>query len=347
MLKRFIIFGIILAITFFNSTFANSNENNGIKISNRYFSFNFPAETKGTYKILKKDKGIFVYHTESKKEGFGGFAFGLKLYKNPKDHAMMPGSVKIGELNGKNGTLYDMVLIRPTDVQFNYTKGINKDYMKLYNYAEKVVPIGIKGNEYVKNQGMKGKDLYNEVLQKHVKAIKEKWSSEKLEQENMSYMYNVIAQTNKNVLNKIGFAYYDTNADGIEELLIGEISSGDWKGVIYDIYTMVDRQPKHVVSGGARNRYYVCDDVFICNEYSSGANESGLGVYILEENSQNLFPQVKFKYDNYTNKNQPWFITYGTNDEKWENVTEAFYNERQKVFKTYIRFSFTPLNQYK
>ena len=48
MLKRFIIFGIILAITFFNSTFANSNENNDIKISNRYFSFNLPAETKGT-----------------------------------------------------------------------------------------------------------------------------------------------------------------------------------------------------------------------------------------------------------------------------------------------------------
>ena len=32
---------------------------------------------------------------------------------------------------------------------------------------------GIKGSVYYKNQGMKGKDLYNDILKIHIKAIKE------------------------------------------------------------------------------------------------------------------------------------------------------------------------------
>ena len=93
---------------------------------------------------------------------------------------------------------------------------------------------------------------------------------------------------------------------------------------------------------GSRDRYYVCDDAFICNEYSSGASESGVNVYNLVENSTELFPQVNFKYDGYENSKQPWFISYS--DEKWENVTEEYYNERKKVFETYERFDFIPLN---
>ena len=157
-------------------------------------------------------------------------------------------------------------------------------------------------------------------------------------------MYNVIAQTNKNPLNKIGYAYYDVNADGIEELLIGEIAEGNWKGVVYDIYTMVDRKPQHVVSGGTRNRYYVCDDSFVCNEYSSGALESGVRVYNLVENTNELYPQVNFKYDGYSNPKQPWYLSYS--DEKWENVTEEAFNERKKVFDKYERFDFIPLSKF-
>ena len=33
---------------------------------------------------------------------------------------------------------------------------------------EKVEIKGVHGNEYGKNQGMKGKDLYGELLQKHI-----------------------------------------------------------------------------------------------------------------------------------------------------------------------------------
>jgi hypothetical protein len=252
----------------------------------------------------------------------------LKILKNNK---------KIGELKDKKGILYDVVLKHPTDVQYDYTKSTEapESFRLLYSLGENVVIKGIRGSVYFKNQGMKGKDLYNDILEKFKTALIEKWDSNKLEKENMSYMYNIIPEY------RIGYAYYDVNADGIEELLIGEIAKDNWKGVIYDIYTMVDRKPQHVISGGNRNRYYVCDGSFICNEYSSGANESGVRVYNLVENSIELFPQVSFKYDGYENPKNPHFISYS--DGKWENYTEKEFIERKKVFEKYERFDFTPL----
>ena len=136
------------------------------------------------------------------------------------------------------------------------------------------------------------------------------------------------------------------NGDGIDDLFIGEIAQGCWKGVIYDIYTMVNRKPVHVISGGTRNRYYVCNDVFLCNEYSSGAAESGWDVYILVENSTELFPQVSFKYDGYEDKNNPWFISY-SNDKKWQKVSEKLFKERKATFDKYKRFNYTPLSSFK
>ena len=336
----FLIFSVLLP-----SVYAKSQKD-GIKVSNKYFSFTLPYEAKGTFIAVKKDKEIFIYEKASKKAGYGGFAFGIKAFKNPADHAMMPNGLKIGELTDKKGIIYDMVLIRPTDVQFDYTKGGGvKEYNLLYNFAEKAEPQGVCGSVYNKNQGMKGEDLYKDILKKHVTAIKEKWDSTKLEKEGMSYMYNVLSKTNENVLDKIGFIYYDSNGDGIDELFIGEITKGDWKGVIYDIYTMVDRKPAHVISGGTRNRYFACDDSFLCYDYSSGAKESGTLVYTLEENSIQLFPQVGFKYDAYENEKKPWFVSYNFWENKWENVTEQTFRERKSVFERYKRFDFVPLRK--
>ena len=332
---------IVLAIFIFglNVCALASNESiSGDKvIKNRLFSVTLPKELYGTYKIQKEKDKISVFHKDSEKAGFGGFAFGVKAYKNPADHANLPGGKKIGELTDKKGNLYDMVLKYPTDVQYDYTKSSDapEAYKRLYDLGENVDIQGANGSTYHKNQGMKGENLYNDILKKHITALNEKWDSVKLEKEQMSYMYNLT--------DKIGYIYSDVNGDGIEELLIGEIAKGSWKGVIYDMYTMVDRKPKHVTSGGARNRFYVCDGAFICNEYSSGALESGVNVFILVENSTELFPQVSFKYDGYTNPKNPWFLAYS--DDKWENVTEEKFKERKKVFEQYERFDFIPLNK--
>lgn len=341
-MRRGFIFAIIFILLLAGNVFAfgyNKNSQKDITIKNRLFSISIPAELKGSFKAKSEKDKISIYHIDSNKAGFGGFAFGIKAYKNPADHAMLPGGRKIGELRDKKGDLYDVVLKYPTDVQYDYTKSSTapESYKHLYDLGEVVNINGVHGATYYKNQGMNGEDLYKDILKKHITAIREKWDSIKLEKENMSYMYNLT--------DKIGYTYYDVNADGIDELLIGEIADGDWKGVIYDIYTMVNREPKHVVSGGSRNRYYVCDDAFVCNEYSSGALESGVRVYNLVENSTELFPQVNFKYDGYQNSQNPWFLSYS--DEKWENVSEEKFKERKKVFERYERFDFIPLSKFK
>ena len=324
-----------------------SDNLNTQKVSNGLFSIALPKETKGLYTVKKKSNGIYIYDKTSKKAGFGGFAFGIKAYKNPSDHAEMPGGRKLGELVDKKRTLYDIVLIQPTDVQYDYVKGEADSYHTLYKLADKIDNnISGKGQSvYYNKQGMLGKNLYKEIIKKHITAVKEKWDSTKLENENMSYMYNVITSSQKNPMSKIGYTYYDVNKDGIEELLIGEIADGEWKGVIYDMYTMVNRKPAHVVSGGSRNRYFACDDAFICNEYSSGALESGWRVYILVENSTELFPQVGFKYDGYKDSKNPWFISYNFTEDKWENVSEETFKERKKVFDRYERFDYVPFSR--
>ena len=336
-----------------NSTFIKVNKTflKDTTVKNKMFSFVMPEELKGFYESkIKKDK-IEIYHIDSKKAGFGGFTFGIKAYKSPADHSTLPGSYKLGELIDKKGVLYDIVLKQPTDVQYDYTKNYVPDtYKIMYDFGNFADIQGTKGATYFKAQGTKGKYLYKNILKKLITAIKEQWDSSKLENENMSYMYNVISKNygKDKVLDKIGYTFYDTNADGIEELLIGEITDGNWKGIIYDIYTMVNRKPAHVISGGTRNRYFVCDETFICNEYSSGALESGLRVYILLENSTELFGQVGFKHDEYKNKNKPWFLTYGSfvdSKNEWENVDEKTFYERRKTFEEYQRFDFIPLSK--
>lgn len=318
-----------------------------ITVSNSLFSFTLPKEAKGTFKIKSKNNGIFVYDKASKKAGFGGFAFGIQAFKSPSDYAMAPGIRKLGELTSKKN-IYDIVLVQPTDVQFDYVNGKSPTYDTLYMWGElnEKDIRGIGKLKYHHTQGTLGEKMYGDILNKHIKAIKEKWDSAKLEKENMSYMYNVIAKSGNDALKTVGYTYYDVNGDGIEELVIGEIAEGNWKGIIYDIYTMVNREPVHVLSGGERNRYYVTDDVFICNEISGGADETQWLIYILVENSTELFPQVGFKYDGYTNKEKPWFLTYDINEDKWENVTEETFNERKEIFERYERFDFIPLKEY-
>lgn len=318
-------------------------------IKNQLFSISMPKKLNRQYvKRIKKDR-IEIFDKASKKSGFGGFAFGIKAYKNPSDHATLPGGKKLGELTDKKGNLYDIVLKHPTDVQYDYTKNtqVPEPFKTLYELGDSITIQGMKGAEYFQNQGTRGEDLYKEILKKHVAAINEKWDSIKLESEDMSYMYNVLNDDKGNVLDKVGYVYYDVNGDGIDELFIGEIAQGNWKGIIYDIYTMVDRKPEHVASGGARNRYFVCDDFFICREYSSSAQESGVVVYDLVENSTQLYPQVSFKYDDYANKTKPWFISYGNefDEDKWENVSEETFEERKEIFERYNRFDFIPLSK--
>ena len=336
-------------------------------ISNRMFSLVIPGMLKGTYEIKKDKITISVYEKDSLKAGFGGFAFGIRAYKNPKDHANLPGSKKIGELVDKKKNLYDIVLKYPTDVQYDYTKEEPMQYKILYNLGEIVEIKGKEETKYYKARGTKGEDLYQEILEKHIRAIKEKWNTQKLDEENISNMYSKIANK-KNALDSIGYVYFDINGDGIDELLIGGITQGMNKGIIYDIYTMADRKPIHVISGDTKNRYFT-NGYFFIKEYSPSANENIWLTYILLDNSNELYPQVGFKQvatinkikkivktktkaktkakaKTVTNSTKSSFIMYNFEGGQWEAISERDFSDRKEPFDKYKRFNFIPLSSY-
>lgn len=314
---------------------------------NTIFDITLPEELDGTYIIVSTKNSYSVCEKEAYEAGFGGFAFSISAYEKPSDYA---GGIdmKVGEIVKGDEVLYDIVRGYPSDIQFDYEKyeDTPESYTALCDCADDVFKsIKVKGDgEFVWESGCKGEDLYKDVLAKYVTAIEEKWDSNKLEQEEMSPQYNEI-NVSGDAMNTVGFAYRDVNIDGIDELLIGEIADGDYKGTVYDIYTMVDRKPAHVVSGSARDRYYPLDYGMIVNEASSGADDSEWQSYDIEPNTTNLLPQLGVKMDGYENKDKPWFVNYGSVDE-WENITEEEFEDYKSRFE-YVRLDFTPLASFK
>lgn len=321
---------------------AETNEENTI------FDITMPEELEGTYVIESMKNAYYVYDKEANEAGYRGLAFSVIAYENPSDYA---GGVneKVGEIVSGDKVLYDIVREYPSEIQYDYEKypeNPPESYTALEDCAEDVIKsLKPKAEgEFVWNGGCKGEDMYSDVIATFVTAIEEKWDSDKLEQENMSPEYNAISVTD-DAMETVGYAYLDVNNDGIDELLIGEIADGDYKGTVYDIFTMVDRKPAHVVSGSARDRYYPLEYGMIINEGSGGADDSEWQTYDIEPNTTNLLPQLGVKMDGYENADKPWFVNYAEPD-NWENITEEEFDEFMSRFE-YIRLDFTPLSSFK
>ena len=318
-------------------------------LSNSMFKVEMPTKFDGLYDTKVKDNGIDFYDLECISEGNPGWAFGVYVYNKPSDWAGGP-IEKVGELTLKDGKIYDVVIVYPTETQFGLDRPMPEKYKNLYEARFDIANAvyGLNGEKIAAGQGAKGDQLYKNELQNIITAIDEKWDANKLEEENLSTMYVVINDGNGNALDKVGYAYKDLNIDGIEELVIGETGSNS-DGVIYDIYTMVDRKPQHVISGWDRNRYYSYEGGLIVNDYSNGANESGTNVYSLTTNSTELFPQVAYKYDGYTDEKNPWYIAYNKKGDDWEfeSVSEQQYNELYNRFSKHEKINFKSLSTVK
>lgn len=314
--------------------------------ANDLFSLSLPEALAGTYEVERDETGIRVYDKASREADAGGYAFGVLACADPSEYGFT-NNKKVGELTAADGKLYDIVLDHPSDVQYDFTQGgVPEAYKRLYDAGEKIVQDmqGVNGSVYTYGAGTKGADLYGDVLRSLTTAVAEKWEPDQLEKAGFSMMYYSIAASDG--AGRIGYAYRDINLDGIDELLIGEIAEGDWKGIIYDVYTIADRKPVHVVSGWDRSRYFLSSEgVDLINEGSNSAFESIWTVYSLEHNSAELYPQIAYKLDAVKNEKQPWFIAYGSNftEDAWENVTEEEWKQSKSNFEEYDRFDYTPL----
>ncbi len=315
-------------------------------VANKMFQITMPAETAGTYVAETTDNSISIYDKEAKEADFGGFAFDVSIYEDPSGY-VGDMTKKVGEFTDKDGKLYDVVISYPSDVQYDYTKNENgapESYRRLYDGAEDIIKTldGVDGGTFSLGAGTKGEDLYGEQLQTIVTAVTEGWDANKLKEAGLSPIYATIAEDGGDVKASVGYVYADVNADGVEELLVGEIAEGDKKGAVYDVFTMVDRKPAHVVSGVDGSCWYALDPSGLVNEYSPSDTESGWSTYALGSNSVELVLQQMFKTDNNAEADKRYFVSYDEGA-TWEPMTEKDFNEQKEYFGNYTRFDFSPL----
>ncbi len=318
------------------------------ELSNDFISVSIPQELAGTFEAEVTSDEIYIYDKECKEAGFGGLVGSIWTVKSPREYAGGP-YMKVGELSNGDAEIYDVVQGFVTEMQWDYNaEEMPESYANLENAMESIIENmkGTEGYTFNYGAGMKGEDLYSVVLSKYVKAVKEDWDDEKLESEDMSseFFYS-LKYAEKDPLDIIGYKYADINVDGVDELLVGIDAEDEFKGVIYDVYTMKDHAPVHVVSGTARNRYYLYNGNFLCNEYSDSAFYWGWDLYIVEANSGNMIYQYGYKYDSNENEESPWFVSYDGGD-AWESITEEeFKQHRSSDTEGYDRTDYTPLSE--
>lgn len=316
----------------------------GIEVSNGIFKLTMPAEFDGKFVSETTDDTISIYHKESYDDEFGGLVFTVWAQQMPSDP---PNSfyTKFGEMKRNNGIEYSMKIAYPTDVQWNYEKyeDVPEDYKKMFDAADSIIKTitAIDGTfEY--GAGTKGDEIFGDVLNTYITSVDEGWDANKYEENDMSP--EIFAMASEGGLDSIGYAFVDINADGIEDLVIGDLRDNELKGAIYDIWTVVDGKPAHVVSGSPRDYYALSSSVFIVNHASGGANSSEFNAYIVEPNTKELFQQYSLKYDAYENEKEPYFVSY--DDDNWESITEDDYNERLNRLAA-DDIDFKPLSSFK
>ncbi len=324
---------------------------NGV-LSNGVFSIALPKAAEGKYVATMTDNSIAIYEAENHKNGFGGFVYSIDMWADPDDYAGSP-YTKFGELKDPDGKIYDATIIFATDAQWDVSKSseMPEDYKILFDSAEDAEKsvASVIGGTFEYGGGTKGEDLYSDVIAQFKKAISEGWDATKLEENDMSTVYYVVTQGDEkaNAMDVTGYAFKDINSDGVDEMLVGEITEGQSKGTIYDIYTMIDRKPAHVISGWDRNRYYALEGGVIANEWSESAASSGVCSYYLQPNSTELVGQIGVKEDYSENESKPWYVTYDVDKDEWQSCTEAEYNEYLGRINDYVRLDFTPFSKAK
>ncbi len=307
-------------------TASNSNVITDNVITTDLFEVTIPDELSGLFEAEVSEGRVDIYHKETRAAGFPGLVFAIWARKTPSEYAGGP-YYKMGEILTSDGEFYDVVKGEATEVQWDWNEEEPADFEKIYQAADSIIEniTATNGGSFFYGAGMKGEDLYAYTLSAFIDALNMGYDANKLEE--MGYApdyYGIMQENGEDGLSKIGYAYADVNVDHIDELFIGDMETG----AIYDVFTMVDREPVHVISGGARDRYHVYDNAFISNEYSGGANESGWTLYALMNNSTEMVAQWAYKYDGYEHEKNPWLKSYDM--EEWEEITESEYNEAFK-----------------
>lgn len=130
----------------------------------------------------------------------------------------------------------------------------------------------------------------------YLKAVAEGWDMETCQNAGISLLTAHCTSTDQ-----LGYALLDIDGNGTEELII---SDGN---VIFDLYSFENGESVHVISGGERNSYTLCEGNFISNIASGGAANTVYTFY--ELHGTDFIWYEKVIYDG-SDEEGPWFTSH-------------------------------------
>ena len=188
--------------------------------------------------------------------------------------------------------------------------------------------------ESTREEQAKAHDYYEELIADARECIEGKVKeSEDYDFSYMIYRYGAYYGASMG----LGYLIEDLDKDGTEELVFGENSDPDsaYDSVIYDLYTIDDGKLVHVLEGGERCRYYLCENGMIAHEGADSAAE-GVNAYYTFEGSE-LHLVEALLYNGWNHADNPWFYSTQTDScYDTEHAEPVNAEQAQTIMEKYV-----------
>lgn len=125
-------------------------------------------------------------------------------------------------------------------------------------------------------------------------------------------------------LSEIGYTYLDVDGDGREELLIGEYPAGQ----IFDLYTLVDGEPRLVFQSDERTIYTICTNGTVACSGSNSAFSHSDCYYTIDQNGELCLSEAII-IDTEISEDMCFYSTISESPEDAELITFALADQIQ------------------
>ena len=196
-----------------------------------------------------------------------------------------------------------------SDVTMRFDDGGSEIVLIWYWDAESVTFVYQPEESFI--GGKKTTDeIYHELLERFYVLVTDPDSNMDAANDGEFGVLESAQSMGKDALNGMGYLIEDLSGDGVPELVVGSLR--EYGGEINALYTLVDNEPKLVFEGWSRNSYiyvnaYVGGSSCFYNRGTSGAAESGQGIFTLSRNGREL--------------DWRWFYFTYAEDGDFDNVT--------------------------
>ena len=318
------------------------------QISCNQFCVTMPADVSESCDIdVNGDNEIAFFEKISHETG-GGFVGSITTYEKVSDYAFIPNFRRGGEIVYPDGTKLDIVLTFPSDVQYDFnSEESTARYHLIADAMDEIAASIIASGDgtFVPQSEVDNTAVYDETLKKLCEDLREKKDQEALEADGFSYMYAYSYDDDQDPASAFGYAFVDICGTGYPEMVI---MSNEGDGQIYDLFTQVDNEVKHVLSGAERDRFYLggqegYEPVYLREEASGGADLSVTNFHNLNPVTKEIDSSVSFIYDSRDEAKDPWLVDYDFEDEP-ETLSEEDWNQRISNYGIVMIPELTALN---